>query len=67
MLIMKNGLMCLETMAGWDVKMVIPGHGDPGGLLIIFESQRAYLKDLFEQVTAGIKASQIKRSADQRN
>ena len=23
-------LRVLETMASWDVKIVVPGHGDPG-------------------------------------
>lgn len=51
----------LETMASWDVKMVIPGHGDPGGVDDL-RNQRAYLKDLFEQVSAGVK---LRKSKDQ--
>lgn len=52
-------LSVLETMSNWDVKIVIPGHGDPGTVENL-KGQRAYLQDMLEQVRAGIKAGKSK-------
>lgn len=53
-------LQVLETMAGWDVKIVIPGHGDPGTVETL-KQQRLYLNDMLEQVRQGIKAGKSKQ------
>jgi len=45
----------LQTMAGWDVKIVVPGHGDPGTVETL-KQQRSYLEDMLNQVREGIKA-----------
>jgi glyoxylase-like metal-dependent hydrolase (beta-lactamase superfamily II) len=50
----------LETMADWDVKIVIPGHGDLGTVETL-KQQRLYLKDMLDQVRGGIKAGKSKR------
>lgn len=50
----------LETMAGWDVKMVVPGHGNPGTVETL-KQQRSYLKDMVEKVRQGIKAHKSKQ------
>jgi cyclase len=52
-------LQVLETMAGWDVKIVIPGHGEPGTVETLKE-QRSYLKDMLDKVRRGIKAGRSK-------
>ncbi|MBL7697012.1 MAG: MBL fold metallo-hydrolase [Chitinophagaceae bacterium] len=52
-------LNVLEAMAGWDVKIVVPGHGDPATSEHLTR-QRAYLKDMLDQVSAGIKAGKTK-------
>jgi glyoxylase-like metal-dependent hydrolase (beta-lactamase superfamily II) len=52
-------LSVLETMAGWDIKIVIPGHGNPGTVETL-KQQRLYLKDMLEQVRRGIKAGKTK-------
>ncbi len=49
----------LETMAGWNVTIVIPGHGDPATAEQL-KNQRLYLKDMLEQVRNGIKAGKTK-------
>jgi glyoxylase-like metal-dependent hydrolase (beta-lactamase superfamily II) len=51
-----NGwLAALERLAAWDVKVVIPGHGVPGGLEIL-RGQHDYLRDMLNLVNAGIKS-----------
>jgi cyclase len=45
----------LTEMAGWSVKTVIPGHGDPGTVETL-KAQSAFLDDLWKQVSAGKKA-----------
>ncbi len=45
----------LNDMAGWNLKSVIPGHGDPGTVDTL-KSQSAFLDDLWKQVSAGKKA-----------
>ena len=52
----------LDTMAGWDVKIVVPGHGDPGTVETL-KQQRSYLKDMLDKVRQGIKAGKSKRGA----
>lgn len=49
----------LTTMAGWDVKIVVPGHGELGTVENL-RRQRAYLEDMLKQVRAGIKAGKTK-------
>ena len=56
-----NWVVALDKMAQWDVKTVVPGHGRPGTTDTL-RAQRDYLKDMVEQVRAGIRAS---KTADQ--
>ena len=42
-------------MARWNLKTVIPGHGDPGTVDTL-KAQSAFLDDLWKQVSAGKKA-----------
>lgn len=51
----------LNELAGWDVKTVVPGHGDLGTTDTL-RAQSAFLDDLWKQVTAGKKAG---KSVDQ--
>ena len=53
-------LSVLETLAGWDVKLVIPGHGAPGTVETL-KQQRLYLKDMLDQVRWGIQAGKTKQ------
>ena len=45
----------LNDMARWNLKTVIPGHGDPGTVDTL-KAQSAFLDDLWNQVSAGKKA-----------
>lgn len=45
----------LNDMAGWNLKIVIPGHGDPGTVDTL-KAQSAFLDDLWKQVSAGKNA-----------
>jgi glyoxylase-like metal-dependent hydrolase (beta-lactamase superfamily II) len=45
----------LNDMAGWNLKIVIPGHGD-SGTVDTLKAQSAFLDDLWKQVSAGKKA-----------
>jgi len=45
----------LNDMARWNLKTVIPGHGDPGTVDTL-KAQSAFLDDLWKQVSAGKKA-----------
>jgi cyclase len=56
-----NWVRVLDTLAQWDVKTVVPGHGRPGSTATLL-GQRAYLADALAQVRAGIQGGQ---SADQ--
>ncbi|PWT97445.1 MAG: hypothetical protein C5B52_13860 [Bacteroidetes bacterium] len=49
----------LDTLAGWDPLIVVPGHGNPGNTENLTE-QRLYLSDMYEQVHKGIKAGKSK-------
>ena len=52
-------LTVLDTLARWNVKTVIPGHGEPATTENL-KSQRAYLADMLNQVRQGIKAGKSK-------
>jgi len=56
-----NWIKVLDTLAQWDVKTVVPGHGRLGTTDIL-RGQRAYLEDMVAQVRAGITAD---KTADQ--
>jgi glyoxylase-like metal-dependent hydrolase (beta-lactamase superfamily II) len=45
----------LDDLARWNLKMVIPGHGGPGTVDTL-KAQRAFLDDLWQQVSGGKKA-----------
>jgi cyclase len=51
----------LNDMAGWNVKVVVPGHGDPGTVDTL-RRQSAFLDDVVKQVSAGKKTG---RTVDQ--
>lgn len=51
----------LDTMAAWNAKIVVPGHGEPGTTETL-KRQRLYLKDMLDQVRAGIKAGKSKQA-----
>ena len=57
----------LNDMAGRNLKIVIPGHGDPGTVDTL-KGQSAFLDDLWKQVSAGKKAGktvdQLLKEAD---
>ena len=48
-------LTVLDTLANWNAKIVIPGHGEPATSEHL-KRQRAYLADMLLQVRQGIKA-----------
>ncbi|HEY6974781.1 MAG TPA: MBL fold metallo-hydrolase [Chitinophagaceae bacterium] len=52
-------LKVLDTLAAWDVKMVVPGHGELGTTESL-KNQRAYLADMLQQVRQGIKDGKSK-------
>jgi glyoxylase-like metal-dependent hydrolase (beta-lactamase superfamily II) len=52
-------LMVLDEMHRWDVTVVIPGHGEPAGLQQLAQ-QRLYLKDMLDQVRAGMSQGKSK-------
>jgi cyclase len=49
----------LDTLAAWDIKTVVPGHGELGTTQSL-KQQRAYLADMLQQVRQGIKAGKSK-------
>jgi glyoxylase-like metal-dependent hydrolase (beta-lactamase superfamily II) len=51
----QNWVRVLNNLAGWDVKIVVPGHGDLGTVATL-RAQSAFLDDLWTQVAAGKKA-----------
>ena len=53
-------LHVLKTMSGWDVKIVVPGHGELGTTETL-KQQRLYLKDMLDQVRKGIKDGKTKK------
>jgi glyoxylase-like metal-dependent hydrolase (beta-lactamase superfamily II) len=52
-------LTVLDTLASWDIKTVVPGHGELGTTASL-KQQRAYLSDMLQQVRQGIKAGKSK-------
>ena len=52
-------LTVLDTLASWDIKTVVPGHGDLGTVQTL-KNQRAFLADMLAQVRIGIKAGKSK-------
>jgi cyclase len=54
-------LTVLDTLASWDLKLVVPGHGEIGTAETLKE-QRAYLADMLDQVRRGIQTG---RTANQ--
>ena len=46
-------LTVLDTLAAWNVKTVVPGHGEPCTTETL-KQQRAYLADMLQQVRHGI-------------
>jgi len=51
----------LGKLAGWDITALIPAHGVPGTVETLV-GQRDYLRDMLQQVEAGLKAG---KSAEQ--
>ncbi len=54
-------LKVLDELSGWDIKIVIPGHGELGSTQSL-RNQRAYLADMLHQVREGIKAGKSKEA-----
>src|SRR5215204_397301 len=52
-------LVVLDTLASWNLKTVVPGHGNLGTVETL-KHQRAYLADMLTQVRRGIKAGKSK-------
>jgi len=52
-------LAVLDTLASWDIKIVVPGHGELGTTETL-KQQRSYLEDMLRQVRLGIKAGKSK-------
>jgi glyoxylase-like metal-dependent hydrolase (beta-lactamase superfamily II) len=52
-------LMVLDTLASWNVKIVVPGHGEPANTNTM-TVQRDYLADMLKQVREGIAAGKSK-------
>jgi cyclase len=48
-------LKVLDELAGWDIKIVVPGHGELGTIQSL-KNQRDYLADMLQQVRDGITA-----------
>ena len=52
-------LTVLDTLASWDIKTVIPGHGELATTATL-KQQRAFLADMLAQVRRGINAGKSK-------
>lgn len=52
-------LKVLSTLQKWDIKIVVPGHGDLGTVASLIQ-QKSFLSDMLQQVRQGIKASKTK-------
>jgi glyoxylase-like metal-dependent hydrolase (beta-lactamase superfamily II) len=52
-------LTVLDTLASWNIKTVVPGHGELGTTETL-KNQRAYLADMLTQVRHGIAAGKTK-------
>jgi cyclase len=57
----QHWVQVLNDMAKWDVKTIVPGHGELGTVETL-RAQSAFLDDLWKQVSAGKKAG---KSVDQ--
>lgn len=56
-------LSVLDTLASWDIKIVVPGHGELGTIETL-KRQRAYLADMLQQVRQGIEAGKTKEQLE---
>ena len=54
-----NWLAVLDTLAAWDIKTVVPGHGELATIETL-KQQRAYLADMLRQVRRGIGTGKSK-------
>ena len=52
-------LNVLDTLASWNIRTVVPGHGELGTVQTL-KNQRAYLADMLTQVRRGIEAGKSK-------
>ncbi len=52
-------LAVLDTLASWDIKTVVPGHGELSTTQTL-KQQRAYLEDMLRQVRRGIEDGKSK-------
>lgn len=52
-------LAVLDTLAIWNIKTVVPGHGELGTIATL-KQQHAYLADMLHQVRKGIKVGKSK-------
>ena len=52
-------LNVLDTLASWNIKTVVPGHGELSTVQTL-KNQRAYLADMLTQVRRGIEAGKSK-------
>ena len=52
-------LIVLDSLAAWNIKTVVPGHGEPGTVETL-KNQRSFLADMLTQVRRGIKAGKSK-------
>jgi glyoxylase-like metal-dependent hydrolase (beta-lactamase superfamily II) len=52
-------LTVLDTLASWNIKTLVPGHGELGNTQTL-KNQRAFLADMLMQVRRGIKAGKSK-------
>ena len=52
-------LTVLDTLASWDIKTVVPGHGELATTQTL-RNQRDYLADMLNQVRRGIQAGKSK-------
>ena len=50
-----NWVRALNELATWQVRTVIPGHGDPGTIETL-KAQSAFIDDVWKQVSAGKRA-----------
>jgi glyoxylase-like metal-dependent hydrolase (beta-lactamase superfamily II) len=57
----QNWVRALNEMTGWPVRMVIPGHGNPGTVETL-RAQSVFIDDVWKQVSAGKRAG---KSAEQ--
>lgn len=52
-------LIVLDTLSSWNIKTVVPGHGELGSVETL-RNQRAYLADMLAQVRRGIQEGKSK-------